>query len=121
MIGRLTTFVIDCPDPKALADFYSAVTGLAVIRVDADGWVTLGDAADPDRPHVAFQPAPDHLPPQWPDPRYPQQMHLDVQVDDIDVAHDQVLALGARHVPPDLPGFRVYLDPAGHPFCLVYG
>ena len=47
-------------------------------------------------------------------------MHLDVEVDDIDVAHEQVLAIGARYVPTKFRGFRVYLDPAGHPFCLVY-
>lgn len=120
MIGRLTTFVIDCPDPRGLADFYSAITGIPVTRVDDDGWVVLGDAHDPEHPHIAFQPAPDHVPPQWPDPAHPQQMHLDVQVTDIDVAHEQVLALGARYVPTEFKGFRVYLDLAGHPFCLVY-
>jgi hypothetical protein len=120
MIGRLTTFVIDCPRPRELADFYSAITGIPVTREDADGWVVLGDAQDREHPHIAFQPAPDHVPPQWPDPEHPQQMHLDIQVTDIDVAHEQVLALGARHVPTPYKGFRVYVDLAGHPFCLVY-
>jgi hypothetical protein len=120
VIGRLTTFVIDCPDPRGLADFYSAVTGIPVTREDADGWVVLGDATDQAHPHIAFQLAPDHVPPQWPDPAHPQQMHLDVQVTDIEVAHEQVLAIGACYVPTEFHGFRVYLDPAGHPFCLVY-
>ena len=31
-------------------------------------------------------------------------------------------ALGARRLPdpPDADDFRVYADPAGHPFCLVF-
>ena len=71
---------------------------------------------------VAVQLAPDHVPPQWPDPAHPQQLHLDVQVDDPDAAERQVLALGARRL-PDPEGaedFRVFADPAGHPFCLVF-
>jgi hypothetical protein len=43
-------------------------------------------------------------------------------VDDVDAAERQVLALGARRLqdPPDAEDFRVYADPAGHPFCLVF-
>ncbi|WP_435887960.1 VOC family protein [Streptomyces niveus] len=48
-------------------------------------------------------------------------MHIDVKVPDLDVAEPQVLALGATLVDgSDKPvGYRVYADPAGHPFCLV--
>jgi hypothetical protein len=35
---------------------------------------------------IAFQLAPDHQPPQWPNPDRPQQYHLDVMVDDVDAA-----------------------------------
>ncbi|MBB4693934.1 hypothetical protein BKA14_004082 [Actinoplanes abujensis] len=45
----------------------------------------------------------------------PQQMHLDVMVDDLAVATDAVLALGAL----PLRGDHVFADPAGHPFCLI--
>jgi hypothetical protein len=45
-------------------------------------------------------------------------MHLDVRVEDLDEGERKVLALGAvsqhRH-----ETCRVYLDPAGHPFCLI--
>ncbi len=69
-----------------------------------------------------MQLAPDHVPPDWPDPLRPQRLHLDVEVDDIEEAERQVLALGARRLtqPPDAEDFRVYVDPAGHPFCLVF-
>ena len=45
----------------------------------------------------------------------PQQIHLDVMVDDPAAAGAAVLALGARK----LDGDGVYADPAGHPFCLI--
>jgi Glyoxalase-like domain len=56
-------------------------------------------------------------PPRWPDPAYPQQMHLDVVVRDPDAAEAEVLALGATKL-RDSGEFRVYADQAGHPFCL---
>jgi catechol 2,3-dioxygenase-like lactoylglutathione lyase family enzyme len=111
MIGRLHHVVLDCPDPHALAAFYSELLGLPV-TYRSDGWVVV--ARNDTTSGVAFQRAPDHLPPRWPDPEQPQQFHLDVMVDDVEVAGLQVLALGARHL--DGP---VYADPAGHPFCLI--
>ncbi|MBW8767235.1 MAG: hypothetical protein JF630_13750 [Geodermatophilales bacterium] len=69
---------------------------------------------------IAFQQAPDLRPPDWPDPERPQQFHLDIRVADIDEAEPQVLALGARRLPGGGGDFRVYADPAGHPFCLVW-
>jgi hypothetical protein len=49
----------------------------------------------------------------------PQQIHLDVIVDELAAAEAAVLDLGATK-PEHQPGtsFRVFLDPAGHPFCL---
>ena len=114
MIGRLTSVVFDCRDPHGLARFYSELLGLPVTRVDGD-WVDIGDG--PVR--VSFQHAPDHQPPRWPDPGFPQQIHLDIGVSDIDAAEAKVLALGATRLPSTEPGFRIYADPAGHPFCLA--
>ena len=117
MIGRLRTVVLDAADMDAEARFWSAVLGIPVVRRD-DDWTTLeGDGV-----RLAVQLAPDHVPPQWPDPAHPQQLHLDVHVDDVDAAEQQVLALGASRLPdpPDAEDFRVFADPAGHPFCLVF-
>jgi hypothetical protein len=60
---------------------------------------------------------PDAQPPTWPDPSSSMQMHLDFLVDDVDAAEARVLAAGATRfdVPPG-DHFRVYADPAGHPF-----
>jgi hypothetical protein len=56
----------------------------------------------------------------------PQQIHLDLHVRDVAAAHDEVMRLGARllQATDELTadaGFRVYADPAGHPFCLCWG
>jgi catechol-2,3-dioxygenase len=116
MIGELETIVLDCPDPAKLAEFYVAVLGLPLAWEDAD-WVTLGESG---KPQLAFQKAPDHQPPRWPDPGHPQQYHLDIRVEDVDKAEQQVLALGASKLADGDGEFRVYADPAGHPFCFVY-
>ena len=113
MIGRLYEVVIDCPDPTSLAAFYAELTGLE-IKFQSDDWVTLGKGDDV---RVAFQRVADHRPPRWPDPEYPQQLHLDVFVADLDEADQKVLALGAQRL-RDGEDSRVYADPAGHPFCL---
>jgi catechol 2,3-dioxygenase-like lactoylglutathione lyase family enzyme len=105
--------VLDCPDPQALADFYAELVGLPVTYTSDDFVVVSHDDTTSG---LAFQRAPDHRPPRWPDPAYPQQMHFDVMVDDLDVAHHRVLAIGARSLPG---GDHVYADPAGHPFCLI--
>lgn len=116
MIGRLDTVVIDCPDPRALADFYGELLGMHLVKDEGDR-VTV--RTDSDAPSVAFQQVADHRPPQWPDPARPPQVHFDVRVDDMDVAEQRALAAGATRLPGDGPEFRVFADPAGHPFCLV--
>jgi catechol 2,3-dioxygenase-like lactoylglutathione lyase family enzyme len=104
--------VLDCQDPAALAEFYSALLGLPVTYSSRD-WVVV--AADDATSGLAFQLAPDHRPPTWPDPVVPQQFHLDIMVDDLAEAAPEVQALGATR----LDGDNVYADPAGHPFCLI--
>ncbi len=115
-IARFSLVALDCADPQSLAAFYSAVTGWPVTHDDGE-WVQLrsdGGAT------MAFQLAPDHEPPVWPSADHPQQAHLDFDVADLDVAEEGLLRLGARKAEfqPD-EAWRVYLDPAGHPFCLV--
>jgi catechol 2,3-dioxygenase-like lactoylglutathione lyase family enzyme len=117
-LGRLDVVALDCPDLDVLAGFYSELTGWPVVRKE-DDWCQLG-RPDSGGATLAFQLAPDHQPPVWPSVDRPQQIHLDFVVDDLDEGERHVLAIGARkaETQPD-PGFRVFLDPAGHPFCLV--
>jgi predicted enzyme related to lactoylglutathione lyase len=111
--------VFDAADLSAESKFWARVLGG---RVDAeDNWhMVLVEG----RPRVGVQLAPNHVPPDWPDGN-PQQIHLDLWVDDVDVAHDQVMSLGARLLKAaadtdSVDNFNVYADPAGHPFCLCW-
>ncbi len=117
MIGRLRSVVLDCREPRSLADFYARLLG-GTIKAEDDTWVVV---TDPEGRRLAFQQAPDHRAPEFPDPRGSQQFHLDVVVDDVEAAEAAVLELGATHVQSmDEDQFRVYRDPAGHTFCLVW-
>jgi catechol 2,3-dioxygenase-like lactoylglutathione lyase family enzyme len=119
MIGRLEKTVLDCPDPRALAAFYAAMPGMRV-NEDSEDWVVIG--SEPGARQLAFQRAVHWSAPDWPDPHHPQQMHLDIRVDDVDAAEQKLLALGAKRLPGELEGrYRVFADPVGHPFCLVFG
>lgn len=114
-IARFPGFAIDCPDPLALAGFYA----------DLLGWQVTGDEEWADiRPDdgsncISFQRVVGYRAPVWPGQDVPQQMHLDVIVDDLDDGEAAVLPMGATRADHQ-PGttFRVFLDPAGHPFCL---
>ncbi|BBY16044.1 glyoxalase [Mycolicibacterium litorale] len=118
MIGTLRSVVVDCRDPKALATFYAGVLG-GDVRAEEDDWVVL---TEPSGRRLAFQRSPEHQPPEFPDPSGSQQFHLDIRVDDVDAAERQVLDLGATRVTEaeEDDDFRVYRDPAGHTFCLVF-
>lgn len=114
-IARFDLVVLDTPEPRLLAEFYCALLGWRITTQEHD-WVTIrGASADYG---IAFQLAPDLVPPTWPDPTVPQQSHLDVYVDDLDDAEARVLDIGARATGVGADGFRAYLDPSGHPFCL---
>ena len=122
-IPRIGSVVLDCPDPRALADFYARLLDWPPDpEADEDGgWVSLTN------PHggagLSFQRADDYRAPRWPDPSAPQQLHLDLEVDDLEAAHQRALELGARLLDDQglkPTGFRVYADPAGHPFCLFH-
>jgi catechol 2,3-dioxygenase-like lactoylglutathione lyase family enzyme len=119
VIGRLEKTVIDCPDPLDLAQFYCRVLGMRV-NENIDGWVVIGSG--PGLRQLAFQRVAEWVPPRWPDPGHPQQLHLDIRVTDADQAEQELLALGATRLPATgETGFRVFADPAGHPFCIVFG
>ncbi len=114
----LTAAVLDTSDPQRLARFYQRLLGWP-LRDDDPEWATLRPADG--GAGLSFQREDDHVPPVWPagpgDPR--MQVHLDIEVDDLDAAVALAVEAGATVAgfqPQD--GVRVCLDPAGHPFCL---
>ncbi len=115
-IARFALAALDCPDPRSLAEFYQRIVGGEIREPATEEWVRLliPDAAD-----LGFQLDPGYQPPQWPN-GLPQQAHLDFDVPDLDEGEQAVLAVGARKAEsqPSPDEWRVFLDPAGHPFCL---
>ncbi|MGD1220188.1 VOC family protein [Streptomyces krungchingensis] len=114
-LAKLGAVVLDCPDPRALAGFYAEVLG-GTVQGEGD-WI---DLKVPGGRALAFQAAPGHVPPKWPAADASQQFHLDLAVEDLDAAEKGVLALGATPLDAEDRSrtWRVYADPAGHPFCL---
>jgi Glyoxalase-like domain len=106
VIGRFEKTVMDCPDPRVLANFYCQVLGMRV-NEDIDGWVVIG--SEPGLRQLAFQRVTEWVPPRWPDPAFPQQLHLDIRVNDADQAEQELLALGCsctRSTRDRLPGLH---------------
>jgi hypothetical protein len=113
-IARYPGIVIDCPDAGALGAFYGTMLDWKV-ELSPD-WA---DIRSQDGQCISFQQVENYAPPRWPTQEVPQQMHVDVTVDDLDAGEAEVLALGAtKHEHQPGTSFRVFLDPAGHPFCL---
>lgn len=114
-IARYPGFVIDCPDPGALAAFYGGLLDWGVET--REGWAEIRPPDGSDC--ISFQQVSEYAAPRWPSQSVPQQMHLDLMVEDLDAGEAAVLDRGATksdHQPGTT--FRVFLDPAGHPFCL---
>jgi Glyoxalase-like domain len=114
-IARFPAFVLDCPDASGLAEFYGALLDWKV--APDDDWAEI---RSPDGQQcISFQQVENYNPPVWPGQDVPQQMHLDLMVEDLDAGEQAVLRLGAtKHEHQPGTSFRVFLDPAGHPFCL---
>ena len=123
---------IDCADPINLANFYSSITGLKVdvTTENTDSnivWVELKD--NQGIPKLAFQKVANYKAPTWPEGPIPQQLHLDFAVKNLDETEIELLKIGAikTEFQPGSPKsndysteFRVYLDPEGHPFCIIH-
>ena len=114
-LARLGMICLDCADPVSLAAFWAALLGGEATPV-SDDVVVVGNRGTP----VAALRVPGYQPPTWPGGTLPKQMHLDLEVRDLDAAEAEAVRLGARRAKeqPRPTRWRVMLDPAGHPFCL---
>lgn len=114
----LSGLVLATPDPQALASFYERLLGYERTE-DSTEWVVTAPPGG--GPGLSFQREEYHSPPTWPAGPTDQQMqmHLDIAVADLDEAGahaEQAGASLAAYQPQD--HVRVWIDPAGHPFCL---
>ncbi len=114
-VGRLASIALDCGDPASLAAFWAQVLG-GEVAFSSDDFVAVRIGTT----WLAAVRVADYRPPDWPEGDVPKQIHLDLAVDDLETAEEEVLRLGGRlaDLQPEPDRWRVMLDPAGHPFCL---
>jgi catechol 2,3-dioxygenase-like lactoylglutathione lyase family enzyme len=131
---RFAQVVIDSTDARHSAEFWRQLLGLVYGKGhepppagedDRAGreWLNLC-RADGSR-LLAIEQVDELAHTTWPDATVPQQLHLDLIVDNVeelDAAHERVMALGGmlrddRRDDPEEP-LRVYADPDGHTFCI---
>lgn len=115
-VARLALTALDCAEPEPLAEFWAALLGGTIVFRTEQVVVVRTDGI-----MIGATRVPDYTPPTWPGGASPKHMHLDLAVRDLDVAEEAALRLGARKAAtqPQPDRWRVYFDPAGHPFCLT--
>ncbi|MHB8378382.1 MAG: VOC family protein [Acidimicrobiales bacterium] len=113
---RLGSISLDCADPKALASFWADLLGGTIVYT-SDDFV----AVQLDGVWISTVRVDDYEPPDWPDGSPPKQIHLDLAVEDLGASELEAQLLGAVKAPdqPEPDRWRVFFDPAGHPFCLT--
>lgn len=116
LTGRIGRVVVDCFSPRALAAFYAELLDMPRRELDTPERVVIA-REDGRLPALAFQHAVCPAP-RWPDPDFPQQVHLDIWVEHSERAQDLALRLGAIPLPAIGGSCPTFADPAGHPFCL---
>ena len=114
---------IDWAAAPPMARFYERVLGFEARGDVGPMWAQLFDPAG--GVHLNIQGDPLYVPPVWPERPGDQQkqLHLEVEVDDLEAAVALVVEHGGSQAPWQPPDrdpsrIRVVLDPAGHPFCL---
>ncbi|MFF0497865.1 VOC family protein [Nocardia aobensis] len=114
-VATLKMLTLDSADARRDAEFWAAALGWKIAHVQDEYAMLTG----PDHA-LGFGTIPDYQPPAWPNENGTKQFHLDLAVEDLEIASKQLVELGAT-VPDFQPGesWRVLLDPSGHPFCLT--
>ena len=109
---RLHEVVIDCADPRSLAEFWVRFTGYVRLHGD-DDWVAIG--AQDGSVIIGFQKVPELK-------TVKNRVHLDFAAKDYDRTAREIEALGATRLwigeDPD-DAFVVLADPEGNEFCIV--
>ncbi|MBN9328033.1 MAG: glyoxalase [Cellulomonas sp. 73-145] len=118
MASRISELVIDCHDPKLLADFWCQVLGFRVLE-EEDGYVEIG----PEEGFGGLQPTLIFSPTTEPKTTK-LRLHIDINPvgADQDAELERLLAIGAR--PADIgqtgeESWHVLQDPEGNEFCLL--
>lgn len=115
-IANLKMVTLDSADARRDAQFWSALLGWDVAH-EQDEYAML---TGPGGVALGFGTVADFAPPAWPNEHGTKQFHFDLAVDDLDAGVSTCEELGATLADPQPDaGWRVMLDPSGHPFCLT--
>jgi predicted enzyme related to lactoylglutathione lyase len=115
---RPFSVVIDCGDPKALAEFWAPALGYRDAGWPHDPYVVLIGEKGLDGPLVMLQ--------RVDEPKTGKnRVHIDVYADDIEAEAERLVTLGAKRVgqPFEEHDARwiVMNDPEGNEFCVCAG
>lgn len=123
MSSRFTEIVIDCHDPRLLAEFWCAVLGYEIIddtgqEVEIAGWTPSKESTrqQPMPPTLLFVPVPDSK-------TVKNRLHIDASPFDCerDAEVERLIGLGARRI--DIgqgeQSWVVLADPEGNEFCVL--
>ncbi|WP_336251092.1 VOC family protein [Stomatohabitans albus] len=116
--ARLVGITLDCPNPAELAAFYQNALDFQVIYSD-DNMAYLQGEGDM---RLGLQKVQSTFKsPTWPEGDVPQQLHLELSVDDLTAGEEELVKLGATKADfqPGADRWVVLLDPVGHPFCIT--
>lgn len=115
-VPTLIAVSIDCDDASASARFWAGLLG-GEVTYDADGMA----AVEADSRTLYFGEIDGFQRPGWPSDT--KQFHLDLRAPDPASFVDRVDGLGGSvgDLQPGGDRWTVFLDPAGHPFCISAG
>ena len=117
---RLGAIVLDSNNSQELSTFYAKLLGWTKY-MHGEEWIIVSKDSG-EGLQLVFQEIAEYERPLWPAETGSQQqmLHLDFYVDDMEIGVQHALSCGAALSPVQLEDhWRVMLDPAGHPFCIL--
>lgn len=118
MVKRPFSVVIDCQDPKALAQFWAPALGYRDVEWPHEPYVVLIGEKGLDGPLLLLQ--------RVPEPKQGKnRLHIDVYADDIEAEANRLAKLGAKRISDPFhehdARWIVMEDPEGNEFCVCAG
>lgn len=119
----LSSIVIDSDDADKLSEFYQKLLGWEkkVYNHGENGiWITLRNKNE-STTRLVFQQIQNYQRPTYPESENKQQkmMHMDFYSDNVEKDVEHALKCGATLAASQSGDWKVLIDPAGHPFCIV--
>ncbi len=120
---KLSSVVIDSDNAKELSEFYEKILGWerkVYNHGDNGDWIVLRNKEE-STTRLVFQEVVNFAKPIWPEEESQQQqmIHLDFYSDNVEKDIEHAINCGAVLANYQSGDWKVLIDPAGHPFCIV--